>query len=349
VTAEAPLVTVTIPTFERPDLLSESLASVLGQTLSNIEVIVSDNGAQAETEAVVASFGDPRVSYAPLEENIGPFGNVSRCLRLGTAPYIAILHDDDLLMPTSLERRLERLESDPSLSVVNTAHSVIDGDGRVLRPDVNWSLAEGDWEMDGEAFLRRAVTAGVAFHLSTALSRRSVVEDEAFDPAAAGYCDVAVWLRVASRGARFAYIDEPLSAIREHAASDSTRLGLHVTRDSTDGDAAIDTQTLEQVRQMQAVRREFLEREGRTLPDRDELWAAARRDARKRMARVIVKEALNGGSFELTVSRLREASAIDPRMAWSVWAPAALIVALGGRPAWRVISTLAAPARRYWA
>jgi glycosyltransferase involved in cell wall biosynthesis len=348
-TDPAARVTVAIPTFERPDLLSESLASVLGQTLREIEVVVSDNGRQPETEAVVASFGDPRVTYSPLEENIGPFGNVTRCLRLGTAPYIAILHDDDLLMPTSLERRLARLEGDPSLSVVHTAHSVIDGAGRVLRPDVNWSLADADWKMDGATFLRRSVTSGVLFHLSTALSRRDVVENEAFDPAAGGYCDLAVWLRVAQRGARFAYINEPLSAIREHAASDSTRLGLHVTRGATDGDAAIDTQTLEQVRQMQAVRREFLEREGRALPDRNELWAAARRDARKRMARVIVKEAVNGASFRHTVDRLREASTIDPRMSYSVWAPAALIVALGGRPAWRVISTLAAPARRYWA
>ena len=118
-------VTVAIPTYQRPELLRETLASALRQTLEEIEIFVSDNGGDDETAAVAASFGDPRITYAPLEENIGAYRNLSRCLRLGKAPYLAILQDDDLLMPRSLERKLERMQSDPRIAVVNTAHSVI--------------------------------------------------------------------------------------------------------------------------------------------------------------------------------------------------------------------------------
>jgi hypothetical protein len=342
-----PLVTIAIPTYRRPAFLRESLASALRQTVEDIEVFVSDNGADEETAEVVAEFADPRVTYAPLEENIGVQGNATRCLHLGSAPFVHLLHDDDVLVPTSLERKLERFRRDAHLDIVHTAHSIIDGTGRVLTPKVNWSLADGDWELDGDAYLRRSLTEGVFFHPSTALCRRDVLTGEQFEPVGP-YDDLGLWLRVALRGARFAYIDQPLTAVRQHVSSASTETGLHVpAADMHDGE--VNTQTLAQVREMQFVRKRFLTREGATLPDRRRLWAAARRDARKRLARVIVKEALAGASVERTWRRIGEANQIDPRMKYSIWSVVALVVATGGRPAWLAVSTVAWPFRRYWA
>ncbi|MEO5574600.1 MAG: glycosyltransferase family 2 protein [Gaiellaceae bacterium] len=342
--SDRPLVTVAITTYRRPELLRQSLESAVRQTLEEIEIIVSDNGADEETAAVVSSLDDARVAYAPLEENIGLYGNLNRSLRLGTAPYLQILQDDDLLLPASIERKLARIESDPGLAIVHSAHSVIDASGRVLHPAVNWSLAEADWELDGPTFIRRSLAAGVFFHISTALLRRSYVVDEEFEPVG-GYCDLGVWLRVASRGGRIGYVHEPLSAIREHASSLSAEQGLHVRRDAGADDGEVDTQTIEQVRQMQLVRRRFLDREGAELPDRNGLWAASRRDARRRLARVIVKDAVFQGSFRRTLERLREARSLEPRIAVSLWPLVALAVAAGGRPAGRAVSFLAARVR----
>lgn len=341
-------VSVAIPTFRRPEMLRMTLASVLDQTLREIDVIVSDNGADEETAAVVASFDDRRVTYAPLEHNVGIYANHTRCLRLGTAPYVTVLADDDLLEPHSLERRLERIQRDPRLTVVSTAHSVIDSAGEVIAENVNWCLARGDWELDGETFIRRSLGAGVLFHMSTALMRRVALADEEFEPVGA-YTDLGIWLRAAARGARFAYIHEPLTAVREHARSASTTQGLHAHGDARDDSDRVDTQTFEQVRQMQFVRRRFLERDDGDLATRRALWVSARRDARKRLARLVVKDALVHRSVGHTMRRIREASTIDRAFAYTGWAVVAVLVALGGWPAWRVISVLAAPARRYWA
>jgi GT2 family glycosyltransferase len=327
-----PQVTVAIPTFRRPALLQLCLESVLGQTLHDIEVFVSDNGADAETASVVASFGDPRVNYVPLESNVGSHGNLTRCLGLGTAEYTAILQDDDLLQPTSLERRLQRIAGDPRIVIVNTAHSVIDAAGTVVRSNVNWSLARGDWEIEANEFIRRSLSHGVFFHISTTLLRRSAVAGEVFEPVG-GYNDLAVWLRVASRGGRIAYIDEPLTAVREHVLSESTRRGLHTYAKNEHRDGEIDTQTFEQVRQMQLVRRRFLESEGWRLPGREQLWLAARRDARKRLARIIVKDALEKGDVRHTARLLREAAVAEPSMRVSLWAPLAICAAAARRPA----------------
>jgi hypothetical protein len=222
--------------------------------------------------------------------------------------------------------------------IVNTAHSVIDGAGHVLRPDVNWSLAHGDWEIDAAEFICRSLTYGVFFHISTTLLRRSAVANEVFEPVG-GYNDLAVWLRVAARGGRFAFINEPLTAVREHALSESTRRGLHVYAADGLRNGEVDTQTFEQVRQMQLVRRRFLVAEGRQLPQRKHLWHAARRDARKRLARIIVKDALEHGGVHRTARLLRAAAAAEPSMKVSLWAPVALCAAAARRPASYVVRT----------
>jgi hypothetical protein len=338
-------VTVAIPTYRRPELLRQSLGSALRQTLEEIEVVVSDNGNDEETAAVVDSFDDPRVTYAPLPENIGPSGNSTRCLTLGTAPYLTILQADDLLMPESVERRLERIESDPSLAIVHTAHAVIDQAGAVTRPMVSWGTSEGDWECDGATFIRRSIAGGLFFHISTAMMRRSMVAGERFEPVG-GYDDLGVWLRVASRGGRFAYINQPLTAVREHEQSESALRGLHVVRTTDDGGVTIVTQSFEQIRQMQDVRQQFLAREGATLPGRKRLWRESRRDVRKRLARIIAKDAVAEGSVRRTYGLLREARAVDPAMAHSVWAPSALALAVGGRPARRLMTSAMSVLRR---
>lgn len=341
----APVVTIAIPTYRRPELLRQSLASALRQTLHEIEVFVSDNGNDAETAAVVESFGDPRVTYAPLLENIGPSGNSTRCLTLGSAPYLTILQADDLLLPESVERRVERIDRDPELAIVHTAHQVIDHSGRVLRPMVSWGTADGDWECDGPSFIRRSVAGGLFFHISTAMMRRSAVAGETFEPVG-GYDDLGVWLRVASRGWHIAYINQPLSAIREHEQSESALRGLHVVSTSEDGRVTIVTQSFEQIRQMREVRRLFLEREGSTFPGRERLWRESRRDIRKRLARIIAKDAVAEGSVRRTFGLLREASGVEPGMLRSLWTPGALALAAGGRPARRLVSSAVSLVRR---
>ncbi len=63
---ETPLVSVTVATTGRPELLSRSLPSILAQGHAELEVIVAADGAPPETEAAVTALGDPRVRYLDL-------------------------------------------------------------------------------------------------------------------------------------------------------------------------------------------------------------------------------------------------------------------------------------------
>lgn len=105
---EDPFITVFIPTYKRTDLLSEALESVLNQQPVDFkwDIIVVDNeaynGKQNETEKLVRSFESDRISYYRNNENIRVGDNFNRGISLARAPWVMMLHDDDLLFSNTL-------------------------------------------------------------------------------------------------------------------------------------------------------------------------------------------------------------------------------------------------------
>ena len=67
----APLVSVVIATYNASHQLRYAIASVLGSDYPHFELIVVDDGSTDDTEAVVASFADPRIRFFNLERNSG--------------------------------------------------------------------------------------------------------------------------------------------------------------------------------------------------------------------------------------------------------------------------------------
>lgn len=107
-----PLVSVMIPTYRRPKLLREAIASALAQDTSlAFEVVVVDNESDPvmaeEVDNVVRSFEASNLYLYRNEINIGMFGNWNRCIELAKSEWISILNDDDLLKPGFLQAVLQ--------------------------------------------------------------------------------------------------------------------------------------------------------------------------------------------------------------------------------------------------
>ena len=112
-----PLVTIAIPTRDRPELLAErALASALAQTHERIEVIVVGDAAGPEIEAAVSERSDPRVSFVNLTQRFERSDD-SRWLTAATLTrnlayeraqglWLLDLDDDDALRPDAVERLL---------------------------------------------------------------------------------------------------------------------------------------------------------------------------------------------------------------------------------------------------
>ena len=85
---DSPIVSVCIPTYNRAPLLAQAIQSVLGQTLQDFELLISDNASTDDTEAVVRSFDDPRIRYVRNEINLGGRANYDRCLQLASGSRV---------------------------------------------------------------------------------------------------------------------------------------------------------------------------------------------------------------------------------------------------------------------
>ena len=222
---ESPIVTVCIPTYNRRELLAASLQSVRDQSLQNVEIIVSDNASTDDTGDYVRSLNDPRIRYDRLEQNIGLFGNLSRCLQLGSGKYRVMLPDDDLMLRGNLEAKVRFMQENPSAGMVHSAFRYLDRKARPVGPTQHWSRLTQTTLEPGDSFIRRSLVLGGIVCVSSVMLRSDLVADEKFDADDGPYADIALWLRVAARS-DVGFLMAPLSGYLVHASSASSGFDL---------------------------------------------------------------------------------------------------------------------------
>ena len=112
-----PAVSVIIPTYNRANLISEAIDSVLQQTFTDFEIIVADDGSTDDTEEVVKRYGD-RVRYVWTQNGgTGHARNVG--MQHARGRYFIFLDSDDVFYPYALEVETRLLEQFPTVSVVS--------------------------------------------------------------------------------------------------------------------------------------------------------------------------------------------------------------------------------------
>jgi glycosyltransferase involved in cell wall biosynthesis len=106
-----PLVSIIIPTFNRPDSLRETLESVLAQTCRNFEAIVINDGGADVSGVIAVVNNDKRIVYLQHSENKGLAAARNTAIRAAHGKYVAYLDDDDIYYPEHLETLVGFLES----------------------------------------------------------------------------------------------------------------------------------------------------------------------------------------------------------------------------------------------
>ena len=105
-----PMVSVLIPTFNRPRYLSEALSSVVHQNYSNLEIFVINDGGE-DVSNVVNSFNDPRIIFINRKENRGLPYTLNEALMRAQGKYVCYLGDDDLYYPHHVSTLVNALEN----------------------------------------------------------------------------------------------------------------------------------------------------------------------------------------------------------------------------------------------
>lgn len=108
--SQADLLSIVVPTRERPDTLKHCLRTILMQDDNRFEVIVSDNYSGPETRAVVESFQDSRIRYVRTDGRLGMSENFEFALSHVKGNWVTIVGDDDGLVPNAVSRFFSMVE-----------------------------------------------------------------------------------------------------------------------------------------------------------------------------------------------------------------------------------------------
>jgi glycosyltransferase involved in cell wall biosynthesis len=156
-----PLVSVVIPTRNRPDLVVRAVGTVLNQSMRDLEVIVVIDGADAETQAALATIDDERLRIISHSSNRGAGAARDTGVEAACGTWIALLDDDDEWLPGKLAAQLSAAPAEPA--ILMTLSHVYGAAGEFVRPAQvydertpvdEWLFDRRTWTRGGESFLQ---------------------------------------------------------------------------------------------------------------------------------------------------------------------------------------------------
>ncbi len=182
------LLSVVMPTHNRPEQLLRAARSVLDQQVSAIELVIVDDASSDATPEMTARLAeDPRVTVIRNEQSLGPGGARNKGIAATSGELLGFCDDDDAWLPGAASILLGALEADPELGVVSSWHRVVhDTTGR----EVDY---RGPTHFDASDLLWFNFVA-----LPFGIIRRELFTSElTFDPALPPCEDWDRWLRCA--------------------------------------------------------------------------------------------------------------------------------------------------------
>jgi glycosyltransferase involved in cell wall biosynthesis len=131
-----PKVSIGLPVYNGERFLGQTIESILGQTFTDFELIICDNGSTDRTKEIGEAYAsrDRRIRLFHSDINRGAAWNYNRTFALGRGGYFRWAPSDDLFAPDSLEECVAILDANPDAVLCYPKTSIIDGDGQVIRP-----------------------------------------------------------------------------------------------------------------------------------------------------------------------------------------------------------------------
>jgi len=131
---DAPRLSIGLPVFNAEAYLEDALDSVLAQTYTDFELIISDNGSDDRTAAICHAYmqRDPRIRYERQPRNMGLQWNLNRVAKMSRGDYFKWSSADVIHDPSFLERCIEVLDADPSIVCCHSRSDYIDPQGSRL-------------------------------------------------------------------------------------------------------------------------------------------------------------------------------------------------------------------------
>jgi GalNAc5-diNAcBac-PP-undecaprenol beta-1,3-glucosyltransferase len=130
----SPFFSVVIPTYNRADLIGDTIQSVLAQTFFDFEIVIVDDGSTDDTKQIVERIASPRVRYYKKKnEERGAARNYGIGKALGE--YVVFLDSDDTMHADHLAVLYEHLQATPE-DFIATKYEIFSNRGSGVPKDV---------------------------------------------------------------------------------------------------------------------------------------------------------------------------------------------------------------------
>lgn len=191
----AVIFSVVLPVFNAAHTLRAAVASILGQTHRDLELIAVDDGSTDGSAAVLDALAadDPRVRIV-RRPNTGIVGALNDGLTVATGEFIARMDADDIAYPRRIELQLAHLRAHPACVALGSAVDLLDASGACVE-----HLSRPLGHAENEAALLRG-DGGTIIHPAACFRRAAIEAVGRYRPAAQYVEDLDLYLRLARFG-----------------------------------------------------------------------------------------------------------------------------------------------------
>lgn len=129
-----PLITICIPTYNRANYIGNAITSILEQTYKNFELLICNDSSTDNTEEIIRTFKDKRITYIKNKKNSGYIYSMNKCTKLAKGEWVMHLSDDDELFPETLELQVKALQenSDKTIGFVVPLTMTVNPEGKAV-------------------------------------------------------------------------------------------------------------------------------------------------------------------------------------------------------------------------
>jgi glycosyltransferase involved in cell wall biosynthesis len=216
-----PRVSILLTCYNHLRHLKIAVDCIKAQTFTDYEIVALDDGSTDGTREWLTQLQRDEPSL-PItlyfnEKNLGTYGTLNRGLEVARGEYIAEFNDDDVWMPTKLEKQVAVLDKDTRIGLVHTGGWFIDDEGNELKVNPLGFA----WPKTGTGDVLLELIPHNKIIASSVMARRECFERVGpFNTTYYGSGDWEMWYRIAEEY-HVAHIDEPLTLYRVHAGSAS--------------------------------------------------------------------------------------------------------------------------------
>jgi len=208
-----PAISVILPVHNGGAFLSEAVNSILNQSFTDFECLISNDGSTDQSAAIIESLTDCRVVKLSNEGNKGLIYTLNRGIELSKGTYIARMDADDISLPERFKLQKQFLDDNKTAAAVAGTVIFIDESGKET----------GNWELDKKTItpsqIKKTMPAENCIAHPSVMLRAEVIRQLRYNPAQKNIEDYDLWLRILNRGYSIAKISKPLLLYRVHQAS----------------------------------------------------------------------------------------------------------------------------------